>query len=333
MRVDPTRWSTPGFAEELRGFVEAAVGPVDLEQVKLQPWSSVWRATASDGAVYWAKQNCGSSAFEGELLVLLDRLVPGRVLPVVAVDEGSGLLLSPDQGDVLGFEHDDLDVWTRIVGEWAQLQRDTAPFVGEIATAGVEAMPLAETLAWVRESVGVLTGLAADDPRRLGDRAAARILECLPAVAAAVDVVGALGLPPCLVHNDLHGNNVFATIDDRPLRFFDLGDAVVASPTVDLLVPLGGLADVLTCERDDPRLWRVAQAWIGAWDDVAPAAALRAAMPAAMRLARLGRVEAWLRMVLAGGVVVDDEIAGLGAQWLGTLPDPPLLDTRLPAGR
>jgi hypothetical protein len=61
------------------------------------------------------------------------------------------------------------------------------------------------------------------------------------------------------------------------------------------------------------------------WCDVRPAAELREAMPHAMRLARLARHEAWRRATsgLESGEL--GEFRGSGTEWLGALPQPPLL--------
>jgi Ser/Thr protein kinase RdoA (MazF antagonist) len=115
----------------------------------------------------------------------------------------------------------------------------------------------------------------------------------LPTVERWAEQVAALGLPTTLCHNDLHGNNVF-DIDDE-LRFFDFGDALLMEPLAALTLPLTVLADALGAGPDEPGLWRVADAGLEVWSDVAPAAQLPAALPAALQLGRLGRVVTWVR--------------------------------------
>jgi hypothetical protein len=109
------------------------------------------------------------------------------------------------------------------------------------------------------------------------------------------------------------------------LRFFDFGDALVTEPLGVLLIPLNILGGRLEADSDDPRLWRVADAALEVWSDLVPAAELRAALPAALQLGRLGRVETWVRCQPS---LSDDELAQWGpvaATWLGTLDaDPPV---------
>ncbi|MBW8752328.1 MAG: hypothetical protein JF565_13035 [Propionibacteriales bacterium] len=71
-------WSTDAYADDLRGWVESLLGPVEMTQRKLRAWSTVWQVRAGDGA-YWVKQNCPSQAFEGALTARLAAWVPERV--------------------------------------------------------------------------------------------------------------------------------------------------------------------------------------------------------------------------------------------------------------
>ena len=133
----------------------------------------------------------------------------------------------------------------------------------------------------------------------------------------------AVGLPLTLHHNDLHEHNAFDV--DGELRFFDFADAILSEPLAELLVPLNVLTNKLECDATDPRLQKVASAFLEVWSDVAPTAELRAALPAALRLACLGRVQSWSRCL---GSFTDAELAEYGdapASWLfSLLEDPPI---------
>jgi hypothetical protein len=126
-----------------------------------------------------------------------------------------------------------------------------------------------------------------------------------------------------LNHNDLHGNNVF-DVDGR-LLFFDFGDALVTDPLGMLLVPLNILRETLRADADDRRLWRVADAALEVWSDLVPPAQLRAALPAALQLGRLGRVESWVRCQPSLSDVQLAEWGPDAASWLGTLLEQPPL--------
>ena len=321
------RWTSDAFAAELREWVADALagldagGLVELEPVHQRPWSTVWRATTTDGGVFWAKENCPHQAFEAALLEVLSRRAPDRVVPVAAVDTTRGLHLVPDQGDVLGGSVDphDIDTWCRVVAEAMHLQRELAGSDSELVAAGLAPLHPLDAADYVVARASQLSALPDSDLRRLDTEASLRVLSLAPRVAEWGDGLDALGLPLALVHNDLHAHNVFATASG--MRFFDFGDAVLAHPLTAVFVPLNVLAHRLEAATGDPRLRRVADAGLEVWSDVAPATALRAALPAAQRLGRLGRVESWLRVTATMTSAELAEHGDAAAWWLAAVGD------------
>lgn len=318
-------WGSAAFADELGDWASEQVGPVRaMEQVKLRVWAAVW-AVETETHRYYLKQNCELQAFEAALVAELAALVPGRVVPVAAADAGRGLLLTPDQGQVLAdtTADDDLDQWCRVVAAGAALQREVAPAAGTLAGFGLTEIAPGEAAAYVERRVDELSALPEGDPRRLDADDTAALRALLPVVRGWAERVAALGLPVTLNHNDLHGNNVFRVGEE--LRFFDFADALLTEPLGALLVPLNVLAGRLDAGPDDPRLWRVADAALEVWSDVAPADELRVALPAALQLARLGRVESWARCCAS---MTRQELAEWGdtvPRWMATLlADPPV---------
>ena len=313
-------WATPEFRAELTEWVTAAVGePTSFEPVRSRSWSTVWRAETASGT-YFAKQNTPLQAFEARLLSLLGVLAPAYVVPVTAADPDRDLLLTPDQGTVLGdtladaAEDDLLPMIRRMLGEAAHLQREVANQAEQLVAAGLERLAPADVLPYVQQRLDEFASLPADDPRSFEPGRAELLEAALPSIAAAVDQVGALGLPLTLHHNDLHTFNVFE-VDGR-MRFFDFGDALLSEPLGTLMVPLGGIAQHLEIPADDPRIRGLADAALEVWSDVAPLSELRAALPSALRLARLSRCESWIRC-FAG--MNDAELAEWGdaaAYWL-----------------
>ncbi len=317
-----SRWETPEFRTELRAWCEAQVGPVvAMEQHKLRGWATVWRVTTGDAA-WFAKQNCPGQLFEQPLMALLARLAPHRVVPVRA--EGDGFLLTPDQGPVFSETAGaDLESWVRLARDAALLQRELVAHLDEILATGATPLRPEQAHEYVAARVEQYAALGAADPRRLAPEVAERLRGHLPRIRRWADQVAALGLPLALNHNDLHENNVF-DVGGR-LLFFDFGDALVTDPLGVLLIPLNVLADKLDAGADDPRLWRVADAALEIWSDVVPLSELRRALPAALQLGRLGRVESWVRCQPA---LSDEQLVEWGpvaATWLGTLDaDPPV---------
>ncbi|WP_028642258.1 phosphotransferase [Nocardioides sp. URHA0020] len=318
------RWSGDAFRAELTAWIADAVGePSSLEPVKIRPWATVWRAE-TPGGVFFAKQNCPTQAHEARLLVALNDLAARHVVPVTAADRDRDLLLTPDQGPVLGESaDDDVDTWCRVVAGGAQLQLEVARYADRLAAAGLTTLAPGDCRSYVEVQLDAFAALPAGDRRAMhaDDRAAVRAL--LPAVSAWSEQVGALGLPLTLCHNDLHGRNVF----DRGggLRFFDFADALLMEPLAALLIPINGLAHALDAGPEDPRLHRVADAAVEVWTDYATAAEIRAALPAALQLARLARTESWIRCTAPMDAAELDDWGDAAARWLTSLTRDPLL--------
>lgn len=317
------RWMGEEFASELTGWAGEQVGSVrSLEQVKLRVWASVWVVETEDRRFY-AKQNCELQGFEAALVAKLAELVPDQVVPVAAADPGRGLLLTTDQGRVLGeaAADDDLDVWERVLVAGAALQREVEPHVERLAALGLTTMAPGDAPAYVERRLDELSSLPDGAPMALAGEEAEALKAALPVVRGWADDVAALGLPVTLNHNDLHENNVFAV--GESLRFFDYADSLLTEPMGVLLIPLNMLSHRLEAGPDDPRLWRLANAALEVWSDRAPMAELRAALPAALQLARLGRVESWARCCVSMSDAELDEWGSTVPRWLSTLLLPP----------
>jgi hypothetical protein len=319
-------WQTDEFRERMRAWCEAIVGPVTaMHQQKLRGWATVWRVETAAG-VWFAKQNCPGQQIELPLLALLARIVPDRVIPVAAAHDG--FLLTPDQGDVF-YETagGDLENWVRLARDAAMLQRELVTHHAELVGIGMTQLRPEASVDYLSARIEQYAELAPEDPRVLAPEVAARLRAHLPVVRRWAEEVAELGLPLTLNHNDLHENNVF-DVDGR-LRFFDFGDALVTEPLGVLLIPLNILGEKLEAAGDDPRLWRVADAALEVWSDLVPTRELRAALPAALSLGRLGRVESWVRCQPS---LSSEELAQWGqvaAAWLGTLDaDPPVTRNR-----
>lgn len=318
-------WRSEAFAAELRAFVTVAVGePEVFEPRKMRPWSAVWQIEAG-GRSYFAKQNCPGQAHEARLVSELQKIAPEYVVPVVAADSDRDLLLTADLGRTLREmepEHD-VDTWSRIVRDAALLQRAVVPHTEDL---GLTEMPPEDATTYVGDAVGRLGALQPDDPRRLPEETATRLQALLPTIERWSDQVAELDLPLTLNHNDLHDANVVAAEGPGvPLRFFDFGDAIATEPLGALFIPLAVASHYLDAGPDDLRLRRIADAALEVWTDLTPAKALRAALPAALQLGRLPRIESWRRCVVTMTPEERAEFGSAPADSLGTLlSDPPM---------
>ena len=161
-------------------------------------------------------------------MATLAGLAPDRVVPVAACDPGRGLLLTTDQGRVLGeaAADDDLDVWERVLVAGATLQRELEPHVDRLAALGLTALTPGDAPAYAEQRLAELSSLPDSDPMALAGEEAEALRAALPAVHGWADEVATLGLPVTLNHNDLHENNVFAV--GESLRFFDYADSLLS---------------------------------------------------------------------------------------------------------
>ncbi|GAB2458657.1 hypothetical protein GCM10027062_43160 [Nocardioides hungaricus] len=299
------RWRGAAFREELWRWVAGVAGePTALDPVKVRAWATVWRTETASG-VFYAKQNCATQAHEAALVVALNDLAARHVVPLAAVDLGRGQFLTPDQGEPLG--DGTIDDWCRVVAAGAQLQLEVSRYAGRLVDAGLTVLAPADCPEYAARRLAELA--PPEQPRAT-----------LVDVERWADRVGALGLPLTLCHNDLHGRNVFDRAGE--LRFFDFADALVAEPLAALLVPLTVLRHQLDCAPGDPRLRRVADAGLEVWSDYAPTTELRAVLPAALQLARLARVESWVRCTAAMDDAERAEWGGSAAAWLASLGEP-----------
>lgn len=329
-RSEPTgpRWASRAWQEATTRWVAehlARLGAREeprVQVVHLRPWSVVLTADCDLGR-FWLKENCTGQNFEAGLVGVLHEVVPDRVLQPVALDPARGLLLTQDQGSVLrdSGSRDDLAVWCRVVAEWAALQRALLDHEPALRQAGVVELPTSLSRRVAEERGRLLHDLPHGDPRRLDDETHQAVLGTLDGLDACAEQVLALGLPVALNHNDLHDNNVFDTPQGRPFRFFDFGDCLLTDPLGALRVPLGVVGYYLDCGTDDPRVARVADAFLEVWSDLAPSSALRAALPAALHIGKLARHESWVRCLPS---MTDDELVEVGpyaGQWLGRLAE------------
>lgn len=316
------RWEGPAFRAELRSWVAGVVGePTSLEPVKVRAWATVWRAE-TDSGVFYAKQNCSTQSYEAAVVVALNDLAARHVVPLEGVDLGRGLFLTPDLGLTLGeTAGDDVDVWCRVAAAGAQLQLEVARYTARLVESGLTTLAPGDAVGYVEERLEGFAALPEDDPRALDAERRAAVRALLPQVGEWAGEVAALGLPLTLCHNDLHGHNVFDIGGE--LRFFDFADALVTEPLAALLIPLRVLGHSIDAGPDDPRLHRVADAALEVWTDYAPVAELRAGLPAALQLARLARVESWIRCTAPMNATELADWGTVAGEWLASLAEPP----------
>lgn len=298
--------TAPPATDQARAWVARVHGPVrEVSVRKHRPWATVWRMTTLEGEVVWAKQTCPGHGAEAAVHRLLAAALPAAVVPLLATDDAARRLLTRDAGTTLAESTAQregagpgvdllVQVMVQVMVQGAHLQRAAAA-APELTTCGARVLGPGDHVAYAEQAIDDLASRPPGDPRHLPSEEARELRGLLARVRRWDEQVGSLGLPLTVQHNDLHpGNAVLVGAGERRIAFFDFADAVVAGPLGALLRPLGEAAGLLQREVGDPAVLDLAEPALEVWGDLAPPAALRAALPAALRLGMLQGLEPWL---------------------------------------
>ena len=267
--VPPERppWASPGWLEGVRTWVEQEAvrlghRVVGIEQVKHWSISSVLRVE-TDGPTLYFKVSARLPLFADEPLVTarLAERFPGYVPEPLAIEPEQGWFLFPEFPELFN-RTTSVETRCDVFRRFAELQRLTVALVPELLADGCLDRRLAvleaqiEPLVHDREAVSKLSTGEIRRLRRL-----------VPVFQEACRRLADVGLPPALVHGDLHVGNV--TRFDGQLAYFDWSDACIAHPFIDL--------HSLRWQRDEQARAAQFEAYLEPWRDLAPDARLREA--------------------------------------------------------
>ena len=316
-------WAVRGWlaaAERWLAAAMAAAGqPLTGPAVQAQVWalSCVLRAPTASGDV-WFKAATSSPLWvnEGVVMATLARLLPDQVPAPLAVEAGRGWMVLADLGAEVGAEAP-LEVAEEVAGAFARLQVAAAGHTDRLLAAGCQDRRLdrlaAEAEAWlpVIEETGHQPGI---DPATwlTGDEMAA-LRAAVPRIVAACAELAGYGVPPSLVHGDLHLGNVAR--GPAGYRFFDWTDACVAHPFLDLLTIRRGTAFAAEESSDELRR-RLLAAYLAAWTSFEPPERLARAWELAVPLGALHHAVSYRSLVTGMAPPVDLHMAQSTAWWL-----------------
>ena len=293
-------WSSDGWRRPVLAWLDERLaaagiertGPV--EQPHVQPWATVLTAPTTTGPV-WLKACCPGTASEVGLYEFLVRAAPDSVLRPIASDTTRGWLLLPDGGAPLGERCSGVELADAVAGvlrRYGRLQRDLAPYAGELVALGVADMRPAALPARFVTAVEVVSGVLGRRGTDEDREALRRVTGLQDAVAEWATELAAAPGAASIDHNDLHPWNML--VDGR---FYDWGDAVVAHPFASALVALRSLRAELGVEHDHPAILRARDAYLDAFADLAPRAELVRTLELACCLAKVARTLTWHRAV------------------------------------
>jgi hypothetical protein len=278
-------------------------GPI--EQIHLQPWSSVFRVPTTRDAVY--VKCCGpTQAHEPRLTALLHREFPGLVTEVLALHPTQPWMLVAEGGMKIrdAYSGDEfLRAWREVLPRYAQMQRAATQHVGEILGFGTpdhRAMPL---VAGFAEAVADEPALSADRSDRITEDERRALVELRPKLNDALGALAALGIEDTLQHDDLHHGNVL--VHDGRAVVFDWGDACVSHPFLTLAVTLRFAAAATKYAPDEDPIVALRDAYLEPWSDRASTKELREAAELGRRIGEVSRTLTFYAVARAYPGVID----------------------------
>ena len=283
-------WASPGWLEGVRAWVEqeaARLGHrvVGIEQVKHWSISSILRVE-TDGPTLYFKVSARLPLFAEEPLVTarLAKRFPGYVPEPLAIEPERGWFLLPEFPELFRTSQTPLETRCETFRRFAELQRASVAVVDDLRADGcldrrLEVLEAQlEPLVQDPEAVGQLTRAEVGELRKL-----------VPTFQEACRRLAGFGLPPALVHGDLHLGNV--TRIDGQLSYFDWSDACIAHPFIDL--------HSLQWERDAATRAALLDAYLEPWSELAPAAQAREAAELARVVIPLHHAVSYRHLVAA----------------------------------
>jgi hypothetical protein len=280
-------WARPDWLDDVREWLEQEVerlghSLLGVEQVKHWSISSVLRVR-TDGPDLYFKVSARLPLFveEGPVTAMLASRFPGYVPMPLAVEPEPGWLLLPAFDELVGWQAP-LELRCAVLARFAGLQRRSAEQAAELIAAGC----LDRRLEVLEQQIEPLVA----DPEAVARLRADEVEELrrqAPLFREACRRLADTGLPPTLVHGDLHVGNV-ARLDGE-LVYFDWTDACVAHPFIDLLS--------LYWEKDEDSRTALLDAYLDAWDGVESPERLREAASLAAVVIPLHHAVSYQRIV------------------------------------
>src|SRR5215831_10407212 len=226
-------WMHDGWFEEVIAWIEhelARLGSTRIapvEAVKKWSISCILRVPTMQGNVYF-KASAALPLFANEPAVTrgLSAWFPGHVPEVLAADDERGWMLMADVGQRLD-RQSPAEVYEEVICLFGSMQLQSVGRTAELVSMGCVDRRLERLatqigpLLWDGTAQAALDG---GDIEQLRQHASRLVDLC--------GTLGALPVPPTLVHGDLHLGNI--TRQDGRYIFFDWTDACVAFPFFDL---------------------------------------------------------------------------------------------------
>lgn len=236
-----------------------------VEQVRVWSRAAVLRLQTDDGTLYM-KAVPEVLSYEPVLTRVLGIRFPGFIPDVRAVHVENAWMLMRDFGGTPLSEIKSLDVWKRVLKNYADIQIDLISNTQSLIALGVPDRSVDYLSSQIdRLMVHLPESLAEDEVKELRRSAATLKNMCFELLEH--------NIPLSLTHGDFVGNNIVVKADNSCL-FFDWSDASISHPFFDLPPFLADAAKVLG--SNDVKL-QLLDTYFNAWTRFEPKANLRRA--------------------------------------------------------
>lgn len=298
--AEPLPWEAPTWLAEVTAWIHAqlahhgrvATGPVEL--IHQRAWSSFAQIATDQGRLYF-KAPAPAFQFEAGLTAALAQWQPAVTVPVLAVDQARGWILTADAGPTLRqaapTAPEQIDHWVALLPRYAELQMAMTTHTPALLALGMPDRRLT-----------VLPGLYR---ALLGETAALRIgldqgltpaeYQNLQAIQAQFPgwcaELASDGLPATLTHEEVHDANVL--VNDGHYYFVDWSDSSVAHPFFSILVTLRAAAYRLKLPEDGPEITRLRDSYLEPWSRFCTPTQLRESYKLAYHLGMVNRALSW----------------------------------------
>ena len=240
-------------------------GPIEQHQIR--PWSAVLLVPTSKGNLFF-KASAEVIAFETALTEAVHRWKPGMIPEIFAYDAEKSWMLMADGGRRLrevfraGL---DIDNWTEILADYAELQIVLSQHVDELFTFGVRDRRLSALPALFSEILSDRDWLLVDQNDGISSAEYQCLIDAVPYVAELCTKLSNFNIPSSIHHNDLHDGNIF--VNDGRYLFFDWGDSSVSHPFFSLRTAFVSVEYTFGLEEDHPIFKKLASTYLDAWSD------------------------------------------------------------------
>ena len=243
-------WTSPAFGGQARAWVAERLAPLGVgadggRRAAARP-AVVQRDPLRDhpGRV-WFKVNGTGTRHEATLVRELDRLVPGLVPEVLAVDAARGWSLTRDAGRVLreAVPADALwGAWERLLPRYAEAQVALSGHRDELLATGITEVSPATVPGLARQLLDELAATPEDEGGLTPEQAAAAGAGAARCWTTGARSSPARGVPDSVQHDDLHSANVCWPGTAADARVIDWGDATWGHPLGTMLATLNSIA-------------------------------------------------------------------------------------------